>query len=58
VTQANDSTAHDAGKTHEEPEITQEEAVPNDGRDVEGEKLMKEVSNDKLKEKPGEEKQA
>jgi hypothetical protein len=58
VTQANDSTSHPAGKTHEEPEITQEEAVPNDGRDVEGEKLMKEVSNDKLEEKPGEEKKA
>lgn len=57
MTQANDSASNPTGKTHEEPEITQEEAVPSDGRDIEGEKLMKEVSNDKLKEKPGEEKQ-
>ena len=56
MTQANDSTSHPAGKNHEEPEITQEEAVPNDGRDIEGEKLMKEVSNEKLEETPGEEK--
>ncbi|MDP9902524.1 hypothetical protein [Variovorax ginsengisoli] len=41
------------GKTpHDEPEITQEEAVPNDGRDVEGEAMMKEVGNKKLQE-PG-----
>lgn len=44
--------------THEEPEITQEEAVPNDGKDVEGEEMMKQVKNDKLEEKPGEEKDA
>ena len=43
---------------HEEPEITNEEAVPNDGRDIEGEKMMKEVKNKKLKEQPGEEKDA
>lgn len=34
--------------THEEPEITQEESVPSDGRDIEGERLMKEVGNRKL----------
>ncbi len=36
-----------------EPEITREEAVPNDGRDIEGEAMMKEVQNKKLEE-PGE----
>ncbi|MGJ7579210.1 hypothetical protein ACSFA3_03410 [Variovorax sp. RHLX14] len=41
---------------NEEPEITNEEAVPNDGRDVEGEKMMKEVVNKKLEQPPGEEK--
>ncbi|MGJ7541333.1 hypothetical protein [Variovorax sp. LT1R16] len=40
---------------HEEPEITQEEAVPSDGKDTEGEELMKKVRNPKLKEAPGEE---
>lgn len=40
----------------EEPEITQEEAVPTDGKDVEGEKMMKQVRNKKLEEQPGEEK--
>lgn len=37
--------------THEEPEVTQEESVPSDGRDIEGEQLMKEVSNRKLHDK-------
>lgn len=36
----------------DEPEITQEESVPTDGRDVEGEEQMKKVGNDKLRE-PG-----
>lgn len=40
---------------HEEPEITQEEAVPSDGKDTEGEKLMKKVRNPKLDQAPGEE---
>ncbi|KQW54147.1 hypothetical protein [Variovorax sp. Root411] len=35
----------------EEPELTQEESVPTDGRDIEGERLMKDVSNRKLQEK-------
>ncbi|KIQ17669.1 hypothetical protein RT97_29195 [Variovorax paradoxus] len=35
---------------HEEPEITQEESVPSDGRDTEGEELMKQVNNRKLHE--------
>jgi hypothetical protein len=43
-------------QTHEEPEITQEESVPTDGRDLEGEKLMKKVRNKKLEDPPGEEK--
>jgi len=42
----------------EEPGITQEEAVPNDGKDIEGEEMMKQVVNEKLEEKPGEEKDA
>jgi len=37
---------------HEEPEITQEESVPSDGRDIEGEEMMKQVVNRKL-EDPG-----
>ena len=32
----------------EEPEITQEESVPTDGRDVEGEEAMKKVKNDQM----------
>ena len=39
----------------EEPEITQEESVPTDGKDVEGEEMMKKVRNKKLEEQPGEE---
>lgn len=34
--------------TTDEPEIVQEEAIPSDGKDVEGEEMMKLVSNDKL----------
>ena len=34
--------------TTEEPEIVQEEAIPSDGKDVEGEEMMKLVYNDKL----------
>ncbi|WP_170209334.1 hypothetical protein [Variovorax guangxiensis] len=37
---------------HEEPEPTQEEAVPSDGKDTEGEEMMKKVQNKKLHE-PG-----
>jgi len=32
----------------EEPELTQEESVPTDGRDAEGERMMKDVRNSKL----------
>ena len=38
----------DTQRPHEEPEITQEESVPSDGTDTEGEKLMKDVRNHKL----------
>lgn len=38
----------------EEPEITQEEDVAVDGRDTEGEEMMKEVKNPKLEQKPEE----
>lgn len=34
----------------EEPEITQEESVPSDGRDHDGEEMMKQVSNPQLDE--------
>lgn len=36
----------------DEPELTQEESVPTDGRDTQGEEMMKQVRNDKLQE-PG-----
>lgn len=39
-------------RTPDEPEITQEESVPTDGRDIEGEEQMKKVGNEKLRE-PG-----
>ena len=45
---------HPAKDSHdiEEPAITQEESVPLDGTDVEGEEMMKSVRNDLLKEPP------
>lgn len=45
------SSTHPNSK-HEEPEPTQEEAVPSDGKDTEGEEMMKKVQNKKLHE-PG-----
>ena len=39
-------------KDNEEPAITQEESVPIDGKDIEGEEMMKSVRNDLLKEPP------
>ncbi|MEJ8855680.1 hypothetical protein WKW79_13945 [Variovorax robiniae] len=33
---------------NEEPELTQEESIPSDGKDVEGEAMMKQVRNKKL----------
>ena len=41
-----------ASKDNDEPTITQEESVPSDGKDVEGEEMMKSVRNDLLKEPP------
>lgn len=35
-------------QAREEPELTQEEDVPVDRKDSEGERLMQEVRNDKL----------
>jgi hypothetical protein len=37
---------------NDEPTITREESVPSDGKDVEGEEMMKSVRNDQLKEPP------
>ncbi len=34
-------------QSNEEPEIEQEEAVPSDGKDKEGEKMMEELGADK-----------
>ncbi len=48
-----DSTPNDAH--NEEPEIVQEESVPSDGKDVEGEKMMEELGGlkgDRTSEKP------
>ncbi len=39
-------------RSPDEPEITQEESVPTDGRDAEGEEMMRKVGNEKLRE-PG-----
>jgi hypothetical protein len=41
---------------NDEPEITQEDSIPSDGKDVEGEELMKKVGNAELDQQPGEEK--
>ena len=35
------------GHPNEEPEIRQEEAVPSDGKDSKGEKLMEELGDNK-----------
>ncbi len=42
----------------DEPEVTQENDIPLDGKDPVGEDMMKEVRNDHLKVPPGEEEQA
>lgn len=42
----------------DEPEVTQENDIPLDGKDPVGEEMMKEVRNDRLKVPPGEEEQA
>ena len=33
--------------TNEEPELTQEESVPTDGKDRQGERMMEELGRDK-----------
>ena len=33
--------------THDEPEIAQEEDIPSDGKDGQGEKMMEELGRDK-----------
>lgn len=40
------------GKDNEEPQLTQEESVPSDGKDIDGEEMMKAVRNDLLQEPP------
>jgi hypothetical protein len=45
-------TPNEAETHNEEPRPTQEESVPSDGRDVDGEEMMKSVRNDQLKEPP------
>ncbi|MDB5895806.1 MAG: hypothetical protein JWQ88_3337 [Rhodoferax sp.] len=42
------NTPANQNRTPDEPEITQEEDVPLDGRDHEGEEMMKEVGNDRM----------
>lgn len=37
------------GPVNEEPEITQEESVPSDGRDEVGEELMKDLGREKAR---------
>ncbi len=37
---------------NEEPEIVQEESVPSDGKDLEGEKLMEEIGRTKADPQP------
>jgi len=39
---------HMSTSFNEEPDLDQEEAIPSDGKDVEGEQMMKEVRNSKL----------
>ena len=54
---SNDSTSKSAPKTkpgdNEEPEITQEDSVPSDGKDEVGEKMIEELGRDKGVEQPG-----
>ncbi|MEJ8825094.1 hypothetical protein WKW80_24205 [Variovorax humicola] len=45
---SNNSPTRTKPGDHEEPELTQEESVPSDGKDIEGEAMMKSVHNKKL----------
>ncbi|MET3915207.1 hypothetical protein ABID97_001989 [Variovorax sp. OAS795] len=38
-------------RSPDEPELTQEDSVPLDGTDKEGEEMMKKVRNDKLQDR-------
>ena len=40
------------GPVKEEPEVTQEESVPSDGRDEVGEKMMEDLGRDKARRDP------
>lgn len=42
------NSSQNTNHPNEEPEITQEDSVPSDGKDVEGEQMMKKVSNKKM----------
>jgi hypothetical protein len=44
-------SSHKQVSSREEPEVTQEEDVPVDRKDSEGERLMQDVRNDKLQNK-------
>lgn len=35
------------GPTNDEPEVTQEESIPSDGKDEEGEKLMEDLGRER-----------
>jgi hypothetical protein len=54
MTRGNSDDDHtiDHNTVHEELLLTQEESIPSDGKDVEGEELMKSVRNDLLTEQP------
>ncbi len=43
----NQASTPKAARTDDEPDITQEESVPSDGKDTEGEKLMETLGDDK-----------
>ena len=39
------------GPVKEEPEVTQEESIPNDGRDEVGEEMMEDLGRERAKQK-------
>jgi hypothetical protein len=55
MTQSNPDQRKEKTKDQDNDEpttVTQEESVPSDGKDVDGEEMMKSVRNDLLKEPP------
>jgi hypothetical protein len=55
MTQSNPDQRNEKTKDQDNDEpttVTQEESVPSDGKDVDGEEMMKSVRNDLLKEPP------